>query len=111
MVFPFRPRAISNVPRWGYRRSSRCRRRLARIHNGSSRTEPSRSKIFRPVTTASMYLRCPRIHLSNRFACEVLLHVAHNDLVFVRKYEALATPVTSSEHGNVTVEVKVIPEI
>ena len=44
------------------------------------------------------------------FAWEDLEPFAYIDPDFVRKYEALATPVKISEHGNVTVEVKVIPE-
>jgi hypothetical protein len=44
------------------------------------------------------------------FAWEDLEPGEYNDPDFIRKYEALATPVRVSESSNLTVEVKVIPE-
>jgi hypothetical protein len=44
------------------------------------------------------------------FAWEDLEQGAYNDPDFVRKYEALATPIMISESLKTTVEVKVIPQ-
>jgi len=44
------------------------------------------------------------------FAWEDLEPGAYNDPDFVRKYEALSTPVKVSESGQLAVEVKVIPQ-